>query len=402
MSPISLLKTWRPYAVIIIIGFLLYAKTLSFDFVEYDDRRLIAENQSFLSDLSNLFKAFTQDVFNVSFHRSSKSYYRPVLTASLMLDAHVGGTNLFIYRITNLIIHILTCCVLFLFFGRMGFGKSVSLLFSVIFLVHPILTQAVAWIPGRNDSLLALFSIASIICLIKFTEGNCWLYYIIHLFFFALAIFTKETALGLIAICFLYYLINERLHLPLLSKISALTGWIAVILLWFTLRSIAVENPDITVSHIIKSIYINLPGLIQYLGKVLLPINLSVYPIMEDMPLIEQEEGPYEIKEESLEKFDNEHATPPALVGMNLLETPEQTSHPKSPPSDKTKKEPKTRDKKGQKGERRRIERDEEKLDEALEDVAAELTGFPSYKFGHRKGQKRLSEYVDEFGLEYI
>ena len=107
-----------------------------------------------------------------------------------------------------------------------------------------------------------------------------------HLFFFALAIFTKETALGLIVICFLYYLLNESLHLPLLNKISALTGWIAVILLWFGLRSIAVENPDITVSHIAKSIYTNLPGLIQYLGKILLPINLSVYPIMEDMPLI--------------------------------------------------------------------------------------------------------------------
>jgi Flp pilus assembly protein TadD len=36
----------------------------------------------------------------------------------------------------------------------------------------------------------------------------------------------------------------------------------------------------------IKSVYTNLPGLIQYLGKILLPINLSVYPIMEDTPLI--------------------------------------------------------------------------------------------------------------------
>jgi len=159
VSPISFLKTWRPYAIIIIIGCLLYAKTLSFDFVEYDDRRLIAENQSFISDLSNLFQAFTQDAFNVSFHCSSKSYYRPVLTASLIFDAQWGGTNLFIYRVTNLIIHISTCCLLFLFFCRMGFGKSVSLLFSVIFLVHPILTQAVAWIPGRNDSLLAFFQL---------------------------------------------------------------------------------------------------------------------------------------------------------------------------------------------------------------------------------------------------
>jgi Tfp pilus assembly protein PilF len=282
----SLLKTWRPYAVIIIIGCLLYAKTLSFDFVEYDDRRLIAENQSFLSNLSNLPKAFTQDIFNVSFHHSSKSYYRPILTVSLMLDATVGGAKLFIYHATNLIIHISTCCLVLLFFYKMGFGKSISFLFSAIFLVHPILTQAVAWVPGRNDSLLALFSIASIIFLIKFIEENRWLYYTMHLVFFALAIFTKETALGLIAICLLYYLLNKNPRLPLLSKIGTPAGWVAVILLWLTLRSVAVQNPDITALHVVKSVYTNLPGLLQYLGKILLPINLSVYPIMKDMPLV--------------------------------------------------------------------------------------------------------------------
>lgn len=131
--------------------------------------------------------------------------------------------------------------------------------------------------------------------------------------------------------------------------------------------------------------------------------------VMEDMPLIEQEEGPYEIEEESLEKFETEHTTPPALVGMHLLETPEQTSLSELPQSDKTKKEPAPRHKKGQKGEYKGIKKVEatergrkDNLDEALEDVAAELTGFPSYKLGHKKGQKRLSEYADEFGIGYI
>ena len=134
-----------------------------------------------------------------------------------------------------------------------------------------------------------------------------------------------------------------------------------------------------------------------------LPLLKSIVTI-EDMPPIEQEERSYEIKEESLEKFETERTTPPALVGMHLLETPKQTSSPE-PPSDKTKKEPKNSHKK-EYGEKRKVEkiegRRENYLDEALEDVAAELTGFPSYRLGHRKGQKRLSEYVDEFGIEYI
>jgi len=52
------------------------------------------------------------------------------------------------------------------------------------------------------------------------------------------------------------------------------------------MRSSAISNSSITVPHILKSVIINSPALIQYLGKILLPLNLTVYPIMQDITSI--------------------------------------------------------------------------------------------------------------------
>jgi len=129
--------------------------------------------------------------------------------------------------------------------------------------------------------------------------------------------------------------------------------------------------------------------------------------ITKDVPAIE-EEKPYEIEEESLEKFDTDNSTPPALVGLDLLQTPEQDSPSKKSPPKEKKKEPDERSKKEEKkkvaglegiGGRRREVKDES--EEELEDLASELTGFPTYKTD-KKGQKKLSEYKDDYGIDYI
>ncbi|MEF9427249.1 MAG: glycosyltransferase family 39 protein, partial [Candidatus Mariimomonas ferrooxydans] len=276
------LKTWRPYIWIFIIGLLVYLKTLSFGFVDYDDRHLIVTNYNFLSELSNIFKAFTQDVFHVPFHHSSKSYYRPLLTVSLMFDAQVGGTSPIVYHLTNIIIHLTASRLLFLFLIKLKYRKEPVLLFSLIFTVHPALTQAIAWIPGRNDSLLAVFTLLGFVSFLNLSERKNWRYYFLHMLFFALALFTKETALALIPVCIFYLYFAKKERILFSKKIGLIAGWLFIALSWFLLRMTSIENPDITVFFILKSLLFNLPGIIQYSGKILFPFNLSVYPIMKD------------------------------------------------------------------------------------------------------------------------
>lgn len=278
------LKGWRPFLWIVILGCLFYSQTLFFDFTYLDDNTLILNNQAFLSDVTNIGEAFRTDVFHLFNH--SAFYYRPLLTISFMLDYQIGGIAPFIYHFSNLIFHILAACLLFVFLKKLRYRRDISFLFSLVYLSHPVLTQAVAWVPGRNDSLVAIFILSTFIFFIKFLKRGQLKHLIFHLLFFALAIFTKETALFVVPLfVFFFYFLN--LSKKDVSKLNILVGWSGVLGLWFFLRSLIPNSSVFLVSaDMVKSVLINLSAVVQLIGKSIFPFNLSVLPIIQDTSFV--------------------------------------------------------------------------------------------------------------------
>ncbi len=271
--------------LIIGTGFLLYLKTLFFNFTYLDDNVLILDNYHFLKNLANVAQVFVQQVFHILHQQAA--YYRPILTLSFMFDAQLGGTSPFIYHLTNIAIHLFASCLLFIFLIKLKYPREPSLFLSLVFVVHPVLTQAVAWIPGRNDSLMTLFILSSFILFLDFLKTKKWKYYFFHLLFFALALFTKESALVLTVIIFIYlHLIIKEKFLSANKKILTL-GWSMVVIPWFILRQTALKNPiKMTIVDFGKSIFFNSPVIIQFIGKTVFPFNLSVLPIIQDTTFI--------------------------------------------------------------------------------------------------------------------
>lgn len=134
----------RACAWFVFIGLMVYAQTLFFDFTDLDDDILVLRNFHFLSHISNLLKSFQTDVFVGG---SANIYYRPVMTLSFMMDASFGTPAPFIFHLSNVLMHLLACCLVYLFFIRLGASKMTAFLFTSLFTVHPVLTQAIAWIP---------------------------------------------------------------------------------------------------------------------------------------------------------------------------------------------------------------------------------------------------------------
>jgi len=275
---------WVPHLLIVLLALLLYMRSIPFGYVDYDDTFLIRDNQSFLKDPANIPLAFTRDVFAVRHYRSSRAFYRPIMTISLMTDAIIGGANISVYRVSNLLLHVFCTIVLFHLMVRLGIKREFALAGSLIFLVHPVNVQAVAWVPGRNDTILALLSMLSVLFLIRFKEDTRVYIYVLHILSFLLALFTKETAVFLIFLFIMVLLLSPRINKG--EMITLIAGWMGSILIWSIMRHIALTHTPADIHSILKSIIINLPGMIQYTGKALLPVHLSVYPLRADIPLI--------------------------------------------------------------------------------------------------------------------
>src|ERR1051326_4825138 len=72
-----------------IVIFTLYARTLSFEFIGLDEQSLLVVKKKFNSELSNIPKSFSQNVFQSEDYTESPGtikFYRPLLTSSFILN----------------------------------------------------------------------------------------------------------------------------------------------------------------------------------------------------------------------------------------------------------------------------------------------------------------------------
>jgi hypothetical protein len=274
---------WHIYAGICLLGVALYARSLFFEFTYFDDNVLILDNLPFLQDLRNVFSAFTMEVFHIL--HGSAAYYRPLLTISLMPDALIGGSAPFMYHLTNINVHLVASCLVYRLLRTLKYAKEIAVFASLIFVVHPVLTQAVAWIPGRNDSLMTVFVLACFITFIQYAQYKRVLPFALCIIFFSCALFTKETALVIPAIFFLYLIANRSVTKYIVIRLGS--GFMVSGIVWAILRHFALKNPiPMTTTDMVKSVVNNAPASIQLLGKAFFPFNLSVLPIIQDTTFV--------------------------------------------------------------------------------------------------------------------
>lgn len=268
----------KNYLVIIIVGLILYSWTILFDFSYFDDNVLILDNYHIISNPSNLGKLFTEDVF----FSDNNFYYRPLLNLSLMFDAQISGIYPWFYHFSNVFFHILAAILLLLVLQKLGASKLRALWLALFFLIHPALVQAVAWIPGRNDSLLAIFILSCFLFFLKFLESPRILNYLMTLFFFALALFTKEAAVIIPVVIGVYYLFLSVKKIAINDIFMFIFGGLSIIFFWVMMRQLAIDGELGGLWTVFISFLYNAPAILISLGKFLFPFDLSIMPILKE------------------------------------------------------------------------------------------------------------------------
>lgn len=273
------LGSWQPYIWLTAAVSLVYGRTATWGFTHYDDYALLVKNYYFLSDPGNILAAFRQNVYL----GQGGVYYRPLLTISFMINTWLGGTGAALYHVTNIMLHLLAVSLLFLLLERFGYSRRQSFFFGMVAAVHPALAQAVAWIPGRNDTLLSIFLSASLLALSKARNRNDWPWYLLHVSALFCALLTKETAVAFPVLFILYLRLFDGEKLFSRRVLALGFSWIAAVILWAVLLILAVNPKSGSYFRNINTLSDNLIGLISYIGKIWFPFNLSVLPVPRDL-----------------------------------------------------------------------------------------------------------------------
>lgn len=276
------LRQYYPLLWFFILGLLLFGRTIGFDYTYLDDHTLILANIEPLQHISHLKRAFSEDVFRTA--TGGGYYYRPVLTISFMVDAMIGQGKFGMFHFSNIIYHVLATWLFFVFLKKIGFEERKSLTFSIIFMAHPMITQAVAWVPGRNDTLLAIMVFGAFIAWIDYLDKGKLKYLLVHFTFFAVGMLTKESAIVVPVLVVLFTVWHLRIKTGRITL--AFAGWAMILVLWWLVRNAALGNENNVPFHLqMLSAFKNIPALLPYLGKMLFPVDLSVFPILADMKI---------------------------------------------------------------------------------------------------------------------
>ncbi len=249
---------------------LVYINSLDFSLTGCDDKLLLGNAALVILEHQDFF-AF----INSPYLFSDGLFYRPIVNASVLLTSLAGGGELYLHYVFNILVHSLTVIFLYLILIKFNSTHFQSLMMSMIFAVHPVLVNSVSWIPGRNDSLLALFILVSFLGLIMYSESGNIMYLAIHGLGFIAALFSKETAVAAIFIFSSYLILFRKSFFK--KKIYVLVPvWLVLIFIWFFFRQSVVTQ---AASY---DLFRNMPYFIIAIGKTILPVNLTVLPVIKD------------------------------------------------------------------------------------------------------------------------
>jgi tetratricopeptide (TPR) repeat protein len=123
--------------------------------------------------------------------------YYPLTLLSFMIDFQIGGLDADIFHFTNIMLHLGTTALVFIFVRQLFEKIDIAIIAALIFGVHTLHVESVAWVSERKDVLYALFFFASLISYHSFLSRKKQTYYVWALLLFLLSVLAKTMAVAL-------------------------------------------------------------------------------------------------------------------------------------------------------------------------------------------------------------
>lgn len=252
----------------------IYWQVSSHQFVAWDDTSYVSENSRVLQGLS------WQNV-QWAFFTFQLSNWHPLTLLSHMLDVSLWGPKAGAHALGNVLLHAINSVLVFLFFQRVTGERWPSVWVGLLFAVHPLHVESVAWISERKDVLCAFFWLLAMHAYLGYWRQRSWAGYLRVSLSIALALLAKPMAVT-VPICLL--LIERWLSGPAVvwrARLLEAFPWLlmagAVGVL--TIKAQSGAMPDF---EPLQRILVAISAYGWYLEKTLLPTGLHFYYLTEE------------------------------------------------------------------------------------------------------------------------
>lgn len=266
-----------------------YYPAIQNGFVNYDDNDYVTENKFVQNGLSSNGIAW-------AFRSTAASNWHPLTWISHMTDCQLFGLNPVGHHLTSVIFHATNTVLLFLLLRGMTASAWASFVVALLFGIHPLRVESVAWVAERKDVLSTFFWLLTIGAYVKYTtttkhqspKAKVW--YACTLTFLALGLLSKPM---LVTTPFLLLLLDfwplnrwlpKKRSALILEKIPMLALAIATSVITYSVQqSAGAVSQTLPLMARIQNAIVSY---CRYLGKTFWPDDLCVcYPHPDFWPL---------------------------------------------------------------------------------------------------------------------
>lgn len=280
---------WLIIIALVAVGAFIYSFNLHNPLFWDDDDWIV--NNTFVHDVSWSNIKFWLTNNTLAGVGLKSNYYRPFLFFTFAANYMVSGIKPLIYHLTSNFIHIFNGILVFWLVRRVFKRDLLAFLVSILFLVHPLQTEAITYISGRGDALVAMFMLLALILFHRAeTKNENWrgINNLLSLACLVLGLLSRETGIIFPVLALAFYvsvLSNQRFIKSIGRGLIRTWPYFAVVLVYGILRLTALnfldtlnfyEKPNLYSEHLYIRLFTFLPILWEYLKLLIAPVGLHM------------------------------------------------------------------------------------------------------------------------------
>lgn len=177
----------------------LYAKSLAFGFqLTWDDAFYVTEN--------GLIRSLNHNNLQAIFTQTFQGHYSPITIFSYMIDFMWGGLNPKIYHLSNVILHAANVTLCWVLVNRLTGKPLIALLTALVFAIHPLNVEAVAWVGQRKTLLSATLGMSAFLFYLNWFKQRRKVHFVLACILFLFGLGAKSSIVCLPLLFIVYHL----------------------------------------------------------------------------------------------------------------------------------------------------------------------------------------------------
>lgn len=174
--------------LLLVVTFAVFSSCPTFKLLSWDDDVHLTNNKA----IRALSPPYIEKIFTQLVNKT----YHPLTTLSFAFEYYFAEARPFLYHLDNVLLHLGVAFFVFIFMRQVGLAVWAAGFAALLFSIHPLRVESVAWVTERKDVLYGIFYMAGLCAYLRYLKDGNKKFYFLTIILALLSVLSKAMALS--------------------------------------------------------------------------------------------------------------------------------------------------------------------------------------------------------------